>query len=108
MVRYSKRKVSTMVDLFLTLENDDIMEDVKSVELFAWVGEDEYGSGVIGIKQAMVPAGIIPIVATTLEKVNQKHILNALDLQGKIFGKKIMLCRFKFEEIITEIGAIQQ
>jgi hypothetical protein len=80
------------------------MEDVKAVELFAWVGEDELGSGIIGIKQAVVPAGTIPIVATTLEKVNQEYISQAMDAMGKLYGKKIMLCKFKFDAVISEVG----
>lgn len=84
------------------------MADVTSVELFAWVGEDELGSGVIGIKQAVVPAGTIPIVATTLEKVNQEYITRAMDAMGKVYGKKIMLCKFKFDSIIDEVGSAEK
>ena len=38
-------------------------ERIEQVRLFAWLGEDEHGSEVIGLKQAL-PAGLIPIVAT--------------------------------------------
>jgi hypothetical protein len=84
------------------------MPDITSIELFAWIGEDEFGSGVIGIKQAMVPAGMIPIVATSLEKVNREFITRAMDMQGKAYGKKIMLCKFKFDGIITEVGTTEK
>ena len=43
---------------------------VEDVELYAWVGEDEFGSGEIGLKQGLVPAGMIPLVADTLESVD--------------------------------------
>jgi len=104
MARYSKRKVDTMVSLFLAHLIEDIMADVESVELFAWIGEDELGNGVIGIKQAVVPAGTIPIVATTLNKVNQEYLTQSLDAMGKKYGKKIFLCKFKFDSIISEVG----
>lgn len=35
----------------------------EPLAIYAWVGEDEYGSGKVGIKQGMVPAGIIPLAA---------------------------------------------
>ena len=39
-----------------------------SVELLAWIGEDEMDFGKIGIKQAHVPAGCIPIIAVGDDK----------------------------------------
>jgi hypothetical protein len=41
------------------------------LELFAWVGEDELGSGEIGLKQAHAPAGLIPMVAIRRDKVEK-------------------------------------
>ena len=35
----------------------------EPLTIYAWVGEDEYGSGRVGLKQGVVPAGIIPLVA---------------------------------------------
>jgi len=84
------------------------MPDIESMELYAWVGEDEWGSGELGIKQARVPAGMIPIVSTKLSKINQEYIKEAMDVQGKNFDKKIMLCKFKFEEVILEVGDTEQ
>ena len=37
------------------------MKKLEDHSILAWVGEDEHGSGVIGIKQAQVPAGFIPL-----------------------------------------------
>ena len=31
-------------------------DNVKTTALYAWVGEDEMGSGQIGLKQGVVPA----------------------------------------------------
>ena len=39
------------------------MKKLEDHSILAWVGEDELGSGVIGIKQAHVPAGFIPLAA---------------------------------------------
>lgn len=62
-----------------------------SVTLYAWVGEDELGSGVVGIKQAVVPAGTIPIVATRREKVDHEDIVRQLQAQANHYGKEIRL-----------------
>ena len=77
---------------------------LENIELFAWVGEDELGSGEIGLKQAYVPAGMIPMVSIKKEKMEQRFIIEQLNEQGKQFGKKISLCRFKFDGVITEVG----
>lgn len=51
-----------------------VPDAVQKLELFAWVGEDDQAdrskrTGEIGIKQAMCPAGYIPIVAVNRAKV---------------------------------------
>jgi hypothetical protein len=75
---------------------------VKDLVLYAWVGEDELGSGEVGLKQAMVPAGCIPIVATKRAKVDQSLIVRQLQRQSNNWGKTIRLCRFTFaEELLT-------
>lgn len=83
----------------------DLMPDerLKSIELFAWLGEDELGSGEIGIKRGLVPAGMIPLVAVSLEKM--KKLDGAMELQARKYGKKIRLCRFVFAEVMAETGA---
>jgi len=79
-------------------------EDLKAIELYAWVGEDEMGSGEIGLKQAVVPAGLIPMVATKQDKIGQDSIRKQLDYLGKVYGKRIALCRFKFYGVVEEVG----
>ncbi len=49
---------------------------VEDLDLFAWVGEDEFGSGEIGLKQGLVPAGCIPLVAVTEQKMSQPYIVS--------------------------------
>lgn len=78
---------------------------LEGVELFAWVGEDELGSGEIGLKQAVCPAGCIPMVSVKLDRMTQNYIKEQMDKQGKQYGKKIVLCKFKFEAVIEEVGA---
>jgi hypothetical protein len=69
-------------------------------ELFAYLGEDEFGSGEIGIKQAHVPAGFIPMVAVRRDKM-EKHF-EQLEAIAAHYGKRIYFCRFELVEIIRE------
>lgn len=39
------------------------MNGCTTCHYFAWVGEDELGSGEVGLKRGYVPAGLIPLVA---------------------------------------------
>lgn len=72
---------------------------VADVELFAWVGEDEFGSGEIGIKRAHCAAGFIPMVAVNREKM--MRFKPAFEVQASAYGKRIYLCRFTVAEIVT-------
>lgn len=83
-------------------------EKLQSVQLFAYIGEDEHGGGQIGLKQAQVPAGLIPIVAVDEAKVNRQHIMAQLQHHANHFGKTIYLCRFKFDGIIAELAPQKQ
>lgn len=78
---------------------------LDEIELYAWVGEDELGSGGIGLKQARCPAGLIPMVAVDQWKMQQDYIRDQMDGQGKIFGKRVALCRFKFDGVVEEVGS---
>jgi len=76
---------------------------VADVMLFAWVGEDEFGSGEIGLKQAHVPAGLIPLVAVRQDKVEK--LWPQLEAQARRYGKRIRLVRFRFDAVIRETEA---
>jgi hypothetical protein len=76
------------------------IERLADIELFAWLGEDEFGSGVIGLKQALVPAGRIPMAAVSREKM-EKHFEQA-EAQAAQYGKRIYLCRFTLAEVLRE------
>jgi len=72
-------------------------------ELFAWVGEDELGSGEIGLKQAIVPAGTIPMVAIHRHKMDRDDIIQQLQVQASFFGKTIKLYRYIAVDLLKEI-----
>lgn len=77
-------------------------KELKDIELFAWLGEDELGSGEIGLKQAFTFAGLIPLVSVDETKVGQDYIAEQLQKQANQYGKRIKLCKFVFaEEVIT-------
>lgn len=65
------------------------------VRLFAFIGEDEFGSGEIGLKQGQVPAGMIPLVSVSRDKVGQDYIVEQMQRQADIYGKTIRLVEFE-------------
>ena len=74
-------------------------------ELLAWVGEDEMGSGQIGLKQALTPAGMIPIVVTgdKLEKIGRADMVGQMQRQSDAFGKTIRLVRYVPVEVMMDV-----
>lgn len=79
-----------------------ISNELEAIELFAWLGVDELGSGKIGIKQGRVPAGMIPLVAIDREKI--ERVWPQIHQQAQAYGKVISLCRFKFMEVVRRVG----
>jgi hypothetical protein len=79
---------------------DKLPPELAHVELFAYLGEDEFGSREIGIKQATVPAGLIPMVAVRRDKM-ETHFAQ-LEAQAAVFGRRIYLCRFQLVEVLRE------
>ncbi|HEY2252481.1 MAG TPA: hypothetical protein VGH74_15515 [Planctomycetaceae bacterium] len=71
--------------------------------LYAWLGEDELGSGEIGLKQALVPSGLIPIVSVDRDKAARDDIRRQLQMQADQYGKTIRLVRYVAVEILLEI-----
>lgn len=77
---------------------------VNDLELLAWIGEDELGSGKIGLKGALVPAGYVPMVAMGDDmRMADRRIADQLQQQANTYGKTIRLCRFKFEEVVETL-----
>lgn len=81
----------------------DVPSEVKRIVLYAWVGEDDYGSGEVGLKQWLVPAGMIPLVAVGQAKIDADYLREAMQRQANAFGKTIHLCRFVFDAEIIRI-----
>lgn len=80
------------------MTDKEILLKVEKMVLYAWVGEDELGSGEVGLKQGIVPAGCIALVASKEGKIDQPFIIEQLRKQASTYGKTIRLCRFIFEE----------
>lgn len=78
---------------------------VMGLELFAWVGEDELGSGRVGIKAGLVPAGYIPLVA--IDRGDMEKLADQMNRQARAYGKKIRLCRFTFAGVVVATDAGQ-
>jgi len=78
-------------------------KEIAELELFAWVGEDEFVKGDIGLKQGVVPAGCIPMVSTSKSKL-EKYWPQA-ELQAAHYGKKIYCCKFVLTEVVQETKA---
>jgi hypothetical protein len=73
-------------------------ERIKSVQLFAWVGEDELGSGEVGLKQAWAPCGYTPLVGVDEAKI--ARFRPEMEAMAKQYGKKIYLGKFELTEIL--------
>ena len=84
-------------------------ERLQDHALYAWVGEDEFGSGRIGLKQGLVPAGYIPLVTMDYDrhKIDRAPLRAAMETQARKYGKKIRLVKFVFAEIVAETTAGQ-
>ena len=84
------------------------MADAKLKEaypdLLAWVGEDELGSGKIGIKQAVVPAGVVPMVAVADHRDRMDRVQSQLQAQSDQYGKTIRLVRYVAVEELVEVN----
>jgi hypothetical protein len=85
--------------------NDSEEAKILGVELYAYTGEDELGSGVIGLKQGLVPAGMVPLVVIDRHKdrLDTQYLIDVLRRQSKQFGKRIYLVRFSAIEIVKVI-----
>jgi hypothetical protein len=62
--------------------------------IYAWVGEDEFGSGRVGLKQGIVPAGTIPLVAMDYHLDRLARLVPQMEAQAQRFGKKLRLMKF--------------
>lgn len=86
------------------MKTTEVPKEVQKFEVYAWVGRDELGTGVFGLKQGIVPAGTIPMVSLSREKL-EKYWSQA-EAQAQHFGQRIYLVKMAFSEVIqaTECG----
>jgi len=77
----------------------------ETQRLYAWVGEDEHGSGRTGIKKGQVPAGFIPLVVMDFDRHKIERLRPAMEEQAKRYGKKIRLVEYSFSAVIEETEA---
>lgn len=71
---------------------------VEEIELYAWLGLDEFGSGEIGLKRGLTPAGDIPMVAISREKLEK--FWPQAEALAAMHGKRIYMVRFKVAEVV--------
>jgi len=79
----------------------DIPEPLKELVLYAWVGPNDAFDAKDdkwGLKQGIVPAGIIPLVAVDCEKVERQWPQMAG--LAKATGKVRYLARFEFAGVV--------
>ena len=76
---------------------------MNTPDIFAWMGEDELGSGEVGIKQGFTPCGLIPLVSVSQEKIGQPKIAEQMQAQSKAYGKTIRLIRFVAQEVVITV-----
>lgn len=72
----------------------------KKLALVAWIGEDELSHGGVGLKQGVVPAGRIPLVAIESQRdhMDNPQLFAQLQAQADRHGKVIRLARFEYIE----------
>jgi hypothetical protein len=78
-----------------------VPEELENLVLYAWVGPNDAPGAkddVWGIKQGIVPAGCIPLVAVDCEKVEKQWP----QMRGlaKATGKVRYLARFEFAGVV--------
>jgi hypothetical protein len=78
--------------------------DLEGFTLYAFLGRDEVSGDVVGLKQARVPAGVVPLVVTAghRDRLDSVGIRRQLQGQADAFGRTIRLVRFvAVEEVMT-------
>jgi hypothetical protein len=74
--------------------------EVLDFKVYAWVGRDELGSGIFGLKQGQVPAGMTPMVSTSQRKLDKYW--DQAEAQALVCGQRIYLVKLTFAEVVQE------
>jgi len=77
--------------------------ELKDISLYAWMGEDELGSGEIGLKQAQCPAGMIPMVSIERRKIDQDYIREQMQRMANVYGTNPKLCEFVYKQTLDTL-----
>jgi hypothetical protein len=75
-------------------------KEVQEFEAYAWVGRDELGSGVLGLKQGITPAGTIPMVSVSHQKLDKYW--DQAEKQAETYGQRIYFVKLTFAEVVRE------
>lgn len=82
------------------------MTALRELVIYAWVGEDELGSGELGLKQAVVPAGTVAMVAIDRTKLESQSIRDQLQAIANKYGKARHLVRLSFAAVVSTIEPV--
>lgn len=79
----------------------------QEIEIYAYLGADEFGSGRVGLKQAFGPNGLANLVVMDFDrhKIDNPQVRDSLEAMARKFGKKIRFCRLVLVEIVAETEA---
>lgn len=83
---------------------------VPPMDLFAWIGEDELGSGVVGIKARLMPTGLTALacIAEHRDRLQDPAVVASLQAQVNRYGKRIRFARFSIVEDLMALERRQQ
>jgi len=77
--------------------------ELEKVELFAWVGEDEFKPGEFGLKSGLTPVGWIPLVSVRLDRMNDPELVAQMQTITNKYDKPRRLVRFVYTEMVLEV-----
>jgi len=79
------------------------MNELDGLTIYAWVGLDEWGSGKIGIKQALTRAGYVPLVAMDYDLPKLQALRNQVEEQARFFGVTIALVKLTLSAVMETV-----
>lgn len=102
---YRLKQEDLVVETFGTEANGKRYSDTDP-DLYAYMGEDELGTGEVGIKSGLVPAGLIPLVAVDrdLHKIEGGEVAAGMRWQAGHHGKEIRLVHYVPVEVVRAFG----
>jgi hypothetical protein len=80
------------------------MTAMTKLVIYAWVGEDEFGSGKVGIKQGVVPAGTIPLASMDLQKLSMPYLVEQMQVIVNQYQTPRRLVRFVEDQTVVTMS----